>query len=110
MTTIDEEMNKSRLVHEYTKDMIEMSDINVIPHYHFENLEWMIAEEVKDWIEKHPINIELSKEKCEFICRDICKYVFAQREKEKTDFFLYHLPEFIADLYHKINIKDETYR
>ena len=43
----------------------------------------MIAEEVKDWINKHSINIELSKEKCEFICRDICKYVFAQREKER---------------------------
>jgi hypothetical protein len=41
------------------------------------------------------------------MARDICKYVFSQIEKEKTDFFLYHLPEFIADLYHKINLDEK---
>ena len=91
----------------YTDIMIESSDIKYIPHYRFENLEWQIVDEVKTYLESHPIETELSREKCEFMARDICKHVFRELENEKTDFFLYHLPEFIADLYHKINIKDE---
>jgi len=51
---------------------------------------------------KHPIE-DLTREHCEFMARDICKHVFSELEKEKTDFFLYHLPEFISDLYIKTN-------
>ena len=86
----------------YTDLMIQSSDLKYIPHYWFENLEWMIAEEVRDQLEKHPIETQLTREQCEFMARDICKHVFRELENEKTDFFLYHLPEFISDLYHKI--------
>ncbi len=102
MTTYDQAIMKSKEVHEYTKNLIELSDVNYIPHYWFENLEWQICEEVKLWLEKHPIE-DLTKEHCEFMARDICKHVFSELEKEKTDFFLYHLPEFISDLYIKTN-------
>lgn len=104
MTQLEEAMDKRKFVHEYTDNMIQMSDIKYIPHYHFENLEWIIADEVKFWLEKHPIKQELTREQCEFILRDICKHVFRELENEKTDFFLYHFPEFVADLYHKINL------
>lgn len=102
MTTYDEAIMKSKEVHEYTKDLIELSDVSYIPHYWFENLEWQIYDEVKNWMNENPIE-NLTKEHCEFIARDICKHVFSELEKEKTDFFLYHLPEFISDLYIKAN-------
>lgn len=102
MTTYDQLIVKSKEVHEYTKDLIELSDVNYIPHYWFENLEWQIYDEVKDWMSKHPIE-DLTKDHCELMAKRICEYVFSQIEREKTDFFMYHLPEFISDLYIKTN-------
>lgn len=96
-------MKKREYIANYTKDMIELSDINYIPHYWFENLEWQIYEEVKDRLEKDKLSISPSKEQCEFMIRDICKYVFGQIEKEKTDFFLYHLPDYILKLHEATN-------
>ena len=104
MTTCDEAIAKNKELYEYIKNLIELSDINYIPHYWFENLEWQIYDEVKYWIEKHPIK-DLTKDDCELMAKRIYEYVFSQIEKEKTDFFMYHLPEFIADLYNETNKK-----
>ena len=106
MSTIDEAIMKSKALHEYTKDLIERSDINVIYHYWFENLEEMILDELNDYIQKHPLPYKPTKQQCEFILRDIWKYTFAWFEKEKVDFHLYHLPDFISDLYFKLNKDD----
>ena len=39
MTTYDEAIMKSKAVHEYTKDLIELSDVNYIPNKKIKNLE-----------------------------------------------------------------------
>lgn len=90
------------MLRESINNMIELSDIKYIPHYRFENLEWMIIEEVRHQLELHPIE-NLTKSQCELVAIEICKHVFTQIEIEKTNFFLYHLPEFISDLYIKTN-------
>lgn len=102
MTTYEQATAKNKELREYTNNLIELTDIKYIPHYWFENLEWMIVDEVKHQLELHPIE-DLNKDHCEFMARYICNHVFAELEKEKTDFFLYHLPEFISDLYIKSN-------
>ena len=54
MTTYDEAIKKSKTLHDYVTDMIRMSDIEYIAHYHFKNLEEIIFCEVKDRLDAHP--------------------------------------------------------
>lgn len=96
-------MEKREYVANYTKNMIELSDINYIPHYWFKNLEEQVYEAVKDRLEKDKLLISTSKEQCESMIRDVCKYIFGQIEKEKTDFFLYRLPDYILKLHKATN-------
>lgn len=93
------------LLRERIDNMIKQTDIAYIPHYWFESLEGQIYDEVRDWLNKHPFEWELAKWWCELIAHEICKHVFTELEKEKNNFYFYHLPQFITDLYHKINLE-----
>lgn len=86
--------------------MIQETDIKYIWNSIIKFLEECIYCDVKDYLDNNPNEDKLkwlSKEKCEFFMKFLCEYVFADIEKEKTWFYLYHLPEYVADLYIKTN-------